>query len=187
MKKTIFSFFFLALFFSACEEETLSENIVAKPSAVKKEEFKEISYTLKTVDAKTIEFKSTPKGFNFKDYKGKKAVLIDVFASWCPPCIAEIPVLNELREKYKNDFEIVSVLFEKDKPLDEVMAFIQKHKIKYPVTVGKENFVLTEDLGKIRKVPEMFLFSKKGEFVNKFIGKTSKEELEKFIKIAVEN
>lgn len=173
--------------FTGCDtKSSFDESLVAK-TQTSNVQFEEVSYKLKTTDEKIIEFKSTEEGFDFKDYKGQKAVLIDVFATWCPPCIEELPILKELRERYKDNFEIVSVLFEKDKPLNEVMDFINKHEIKYPVTIGDENFILTQDLGNIQKVPEMFLFSKEGKFVNKFIGKTSKEELERFIKIAIEN
>lgn len=174
------------LVFTACEEKSsFDESAVAKTK--EKPAFQEISYKLKTTDGKEIKFKSTPTGFDFEDYKGKKAVLIDVFATWCPPCIEELPILKELREKYKDNFEIVSVLFEKDKPLNEVMDFINKYQIEYPVTVGEENFVIAKDLGNVQKIPEMFLFSKEGKFVNKFVGKTKKETLESFIKVAIEN
>ncbi len=176
------------LLFTACDNKSsFDESLVAKTEVTQEEPFQEVNYSLTTVDAKLIDFKSTPQGFDFADYKGKKAVLIDVFATWCPPCIEELPILKELREKYKDDFEIVSVLFEKDKPLEEVIAFINEHKIPYPVTVGEENFVLTKDLGDIKKIPEMFLFSKNGEFIKKFVGKTSKENLERYINIAIEN
>jgi len=53
--------------------------------------------------------------------------------------------------------------------------------------MGEENFRLAKELGDIKKVPEMFLFSKDGRFINKFVGKTSKEDLEQYIKMAIEN
>ena len=55
------------------------------------------------------------------------------------------------------------------------------------MTIGEENFVLAKDLGDIQKIPEKFLFSKDGEFIKKFVGNTSKESLEQYIKIAIEN
>jgi len=53
--------------------------------------------------------------------------------------------------------------------------------------MGEENFRLAKELGDIKRVPEMFLFSKDGKFVNKFVGETTKDNLEKFIKLAIEN
>ncbi|GGD47163.1 hypothetical protein GCM10012288_21740 [Malaciobacter pacificus] len=188
MIKTLVGLLSIMLLFTACDNKSsFDESLVAKTEVVEEKPFEPVDYALTTVDAKIIEFQSTPEGFNFNDYKGKKAVLIDVFATWCPPCIEDIPVFKELREKYKDDFEIVSVLFEKDKPLEEVLEFINKYNIPYPVTIGEENFVLAKDLGDIQKIPEKFLFSKDGEFIKKFVGNTSKESLEQYIKIAIEN
>ena len=70
---------------------------------------------------------------------------------------------------------------------EKVLEFIKKFGINYPITMGDDNFVLAKELGDIKKVPEMFLFSKEGKFVNKFIGATAKEDLEHFINVAIEN
>ena len=53
--------------------------------------------------------------------------------------------------------------------------------------MGDENFRLAKELGDVKKVPEMFLFSKNGKFVKKFIGKIPKEELDQYIKMAIGN
>ena len=95
--------------------------------------------------------------------------------------------MKEVREKYKDNFEIVSVLFEQDKTKEEIVQFIAKHGITYPITMGEENFKLAKELGDVKKVPEMFLFSKNGKFIKKFVGKVPKEELEQYIKMAIEN
>lgn len=191
MKKSlILGLVFVAGLFCGCDTKTsIDDSVIAKTSPKEEKDVKFVSsnFTLITTDEKFITFKSTEKGLDFDEFKGKKAVLIDVFATWCPPCIEEIPTLIELKEKHKNDFEIVSVLFEKDKSKEEILNFIAQHKINYPITMGEENFRLAKELGDIKRVPEMFLFSKDGKFVTKFIGKTSKEDLEKYIKIAIEN
>lgn len=67
------------------------------------------------------------------------------------------------------------------------MDFIKKYEIEYPVTVGEENFKLAKQLGDVKKIPEMFLFTKEGRFVKKFVGKTSKEDLEQYINLAIKN
>lgn len=186
-KVLITSLITIFLLFTGCDtKSSIDESMIAKSEpSTQKEEFVSQTFKLVTTEDKIIEFTSTPEGLDFKDYKAKKAVLIDVFATWCPPCIEELPILKELREKYKDDFEIVSVLFEKDKPKAEVLEFIKKHSIEYPITIGEENFKLAKELGDIKKIPEMFLFSKNGEFIHKFIGKTSKEKLEDFILKAI--
>lgn len=189
MKKSLLGLFVLGFLFVGCDSKSpIDDSVIAKKSLQEnKYEFVSQSFNLITTDEKFISFKSTTNGLDFDEFKGKKAILIDVFATWCPPCIEEIPVLKEVREKYKDNFEIVSVLFEQDKTKEEIVQFIAKHGITYPITMGEENFRLAKELGDIKKVPEMFLFSKDGKFVKKFVGKIPKEELEQYIKIAIEN
>lgn len=174
-----------AVLFTGCDDKEKIDEKVISIDRDKSSEFVSQSFKLVTHDGKNIQFKSTQQGFDFSEFKGKKAVLIDVFATWCQPCIEEIPVLKELKEKYKDDLEIVSVLFEKEKTPEEIAEFIKEHGINYPITIGDENFALAQALGDIQKVPEMFLFSKDGEFVEKFVGKTTLEEFEENIKIAI--
>ena len=176
--------------FNGCDDKSaIDEKVIAKkmPSKESTKAFVSQSFNLVTVDDKTISFKTTETGIDFDNYKGQKAILIDVFATWCPPCIDELPILKEVKEKYKDKFEILSVLCEKDKDKKEILEFINSNQINYPITIGEENFKLAKELGNIQKIPEMFLFSKDGKFIKKFIGKTSKEELEKYIQIAIEN
>ena len=191
MKKNfLISLVVLGFLFGGCDNKTtIDESVIAKKTVVKETNnaFVSQSFNLVTVDDKTISFKTTQTGIDFDNYKGQKAILIDVFATWCPPCIEELPILKEVKEKYKDNFEIVSVLFEKDKDKKEILEFISKNQINYPITLGEENFKLAKELGNVQKIPEMFLFSKDGKFIKKFIGKTSKEELEKYIQIAIEN
>ncbi len=188
MKKSfLIGLMFIGFLYSGCDNKsTIDDSVIAKKS-LQESKFEAKTFNLTTTDEKVISFKTTEEGINFDEFKGKKAVLIDVFATWCPPCIEEIPVLKEIKEKYKDNFEIVSVLFEQDKPKSEVLDFIAKYGINYPITMGEENFKLAKELGNVQKVPEMFLFSKDGKFVKKFIGKTAKEEFEQYIKTAIEN
>ena len=191
MKKSLIGLVVIGFLFSACDNKTtIDESVIVKSTSQDSSDNKEFvseNFTLLTTDEKFITLKSTTQGFDFEEFKGKKAILVDVFATWCPPCIEEIPILKELREKYKNDFEIVSVLFEKDKPKQEILDFITKYQIEYPITVGEENFKLAKQLGDVKKIPEMFLFTKDGRFVKRFVGKTSKEDLEQYINLAIKN
>lgn len=189
--KYFFATLITSLFlFTGCDSKSeIDESLIANTENNNPiiEEFKAKTFKLTTTDGKTIELTTTKNGLDFKDFKGKKAVLVDVFATWCPPCIKGLPVLKEVREKYKDDFEIVSVLFEKeeDKPKSEVLEFIKKHSITYPITLGEENFELAKELGNVQKIPELFLYSKDGTFIKKFIGESDIEEYEKYIDIAI--
>ena len=106
-------------------------------------------------------------GFDVKD--GKKATLYVFFATWCPPCKAEIPHLNNLSEKFKNELNIVGVLLE-DKSEDEVKEFAQKYKIKYDVAVGEGNFLFEKAMGGINGLPSSALFTPRMRSTNGLSG-----------------
>lgn len=182
----IISFILFGFLFNGCDSKSIDGSVISK---VKKEQvvkFEPQSFELINIDGKSINFQSTTNGLDFEDFKGKKAVLVDIFATWCPPCIEGLPTLISLKDEYKDDFEIVSVLFKDDKTKEEMKKFIDEHKINYQIAIEGDNQKLSDELN-VKKVPEMFLFSKDGKFVKKFIGKVSKEELDEYIKIAIKN
>lgn len=177
------------LLFTGCDtKSSIDESMVAKPKDEKKvgQSFDSKEFKLTTVDGKTIELKTTLTGIDFKDYKGK-VVLVDVFATWCPPCIKGIPDMNKLKQKYDGNFEIVSVLFQDNKTKEEMQEFIKKHNIQYPVTIGDENTRFAKDLGEVTKVPEYYLYDKDGNYIKKFVGETDKSLFERYIDKAINN
>jgi thiredoxin len=121
-------------------------------------------------------------GFDVKD--GKKATLYVFFATWCPPCKAEIPSLNNLSEKFKNELNIVAVLLE-DKSEDEVKEFAQKYKIKYDIAVGEGNFLFEKAMGGIKGLPASALFKANGDYAQGYIGLVPEEMLETDINRAI--
>lgn len=189
MKKVLIiilsSFVFL---FTACDSSSYidAKSLAKTKIEAEKKEFEPTSFVLLTTDEKFIGFKTSKDGLDFDEFKGKKAVIVDIFATWCPPCIETIPKLREIKDKYSDSLEIVSVLFQDEKTIEEMKEFIKEYQINYPITMGEENQKLADELG-VTKVPEMFLFSKSGKFIHKFVGNVPKEELEKYLKIAMEN
>jgi len=173
-----------ALFFIGCESKPQKAQEVQSTLVQKKEILKADNYTLTTTTGEKITFEVSD-GVLFSKQLNGKMVLINFWASWCKPCIKEMPTFVELQEKYKNDFIIIGVLFEKEKDEKELLAFMQKHKVNFPVTVGKENFVLAKAFDDIKMIPESFLYTKEGFFVEKFIGEIKKSKLENYIKSSI--
>lgn len=107
-----------------------------------------------------------------------KVVLINFWATWCPPCKEEIPMFNRVYEKYKDNFIIIGVLYEKDKNKDEVIDFIKQYNIKFPITISEnENFRMAKNFDNVQRVPESFLYSKNGKFLEKFLGLVDEKKL----------
>jgi thiol-disulfide isomerase/thioredoxin len=104
-----------------------------------------------------------------KDLEGK-VVILDFWATYCPPCIDEIPHLNALRAKYGDEnLRIVGLHVggEDDRPL--VPAFAERLKISYPLATPEEE--LTSFIFASRTdIPQTAIFDRKGVMVKKIIG-----------------
>ena len=157
------------------KSENLNKDSVA-PKASESSQNNEIKdITLKLLNGSTMQITKRSDGFDVKD--GKKATLYVFFATWCPPCKAEIPHLNNLSEKFKNELNIVGVLLE-DKSEDEVKEFAQKYKVKYDIAVGDGNFLFEKAIGGIKGLPASALFKANGDYVQGYIGLVPEEMLE---------
>lgn len=182
MKKTLLylTFSFILLFLAGCESETKQAKVVEK-SPNKQERIEPL--VLNTLDGKTIKMNLDNNILVSEDLNNKgKIVLVNFWATWCPPCIKEIPMFNEMYEKYGDRLEIVGILYERDKDINEINAFIKEHKMKFPVTIGENNFIAAQMFGNVQKIPESFLFSEDGFMLRKFVGIVDEAVLEEFIK-----
>lgn len=172
------------LFFTGCESKPKQAQVIENVSADTQEISKTASYTLTTTKGEKITFEVSD-GVLFSKQLNDKMVLLNFWATWCPPCIKEMPSFIELQEAYKDDFVIIGVLFEKDKDKEELAAFMKEHKMNFPVTVGEENFKLAKELDDVEMIPESFLYSKEGFFIEKFTGEIKKSVLENHIKSSI--
>jgi thiol-disulfide isomerase/thioredoxin len=118
-----------------------------------------------------------PEGGSFKlsELKGK-VVLVDFWATWCPPCREQAPRLAALRTKYQSKgLEIVGLNL--DPPNDKalVMKFIKDAGINYPVGQGGRLFADaflsgTEDETGEAPIPQLFVFGRDGRLLEHFVG-----------------
>lgn len=107
------------------------------------------------------------KSFDIKTLRGK-VILVDFFASWCVPCIEELPRLKEIYAQYHDQgFEIIGV--GGDKP-EDLKKMISEHNI--PWTVVSEKLTVSKKLPSIERqygikaYPTMFLINREGKLVN---------------------
>ncbi len=110
-----------------------------------------------------------------KDYTGKW-LFINYWATWCPPCLREIPDLVYFHEKYKGtDAVVLGVNFENidDKQLRQ---FVHEHFMSYPVVSAKPD--MNGPFGSIPSLPTTFLISPKGELVASKAGMITLKNLE---------
>ena len=167
------------LLFTGCDSKEEKEEI-NQPAPVQKVEIN-TEFQLKTTNDGIINLKLENDKIILKDYPNK-IVLLNFFATWCPPCKAEIPNLIKLQNDYKNDFVIVSILLEDMKTHEELQKFITTFNINYPITNASENFDLAKSLGGIKSIPTMFLVDKDGNVFQKYVGLVPSEMMEIDIK-----
>jgi cytochrome c biogenesis protein CcmG/thiol:disulfide interchange protein DsbE len=118
-------------------------------------------FTLKLTNGKDIKL---------SDHKGK-IVIIDFWATWCPPCRRGIPDLIDIQKKYSKDVVVIGISLDTE-TIDEVIPFIKKFKINYPIAYGTAEVV--EAFGNIEAIPTSFIIDKSGQIVDKHIGLVDK-------------
>lgn len=101
-----------------------------------------------------------------------KVVLLNFWATWCPPCREEIPELIELANKYKNDLLIIGISMD-DGPPEEVKQFAQSAGINYPIVMRSRELV--GEYGGVPALPTSFVVNKDGKVVQKHEGLFSPE------------
>ncbi|MEJ2568608.1 MAG: TlpA disulfide reductase family protein [candidate division WOR-3 bacterium] len=112
------------------------------------------------------------------DYRGK-VVLVNFWATWCPPCMVEIPHLIELYRKYKENGVVILGL-SLDTDLKRIKIFVEKNNMEYPVLVEARDLIKTYA---IKGIPTAYLIDKDGIIVEKFVGYTpgAEKDIEKLI------
>ena len=124
---------------------------------------------------------SVPGGATIKlsDYKGK-VVLVNFWATWCPPCREEIPDFIKVRDSLKTQgFEILGIAMDEG-GAKVVAPFAKEYGITYPLAVG--NNQVTRSYGGIRGIPTSFLVDREGKIVQKWVGMVSEETLTNAVK-----
>ncbi len=128
------------------------------------------TWELKSVDGKTV------KSSEFKD----KVLILDFWATWCPPCVKEIPGFIELQKEYGDKgLVVIGVSLDQDGP-GVVRKFMDKMNVNYPIVMGDDKIV--EDFGGIEGIPTTFIIDKSGKIVNKHVGYVEKSVFEDEIK-----
>jgi len=126
-------------------------------------------FTLTSLDGKEVKL---------SDLRGKP-VLVNFWATWCPPCRAEIPeIVQTYKETHKDNYEIVGIATQSDRPTIE--AFAKEFGILFPVLPDADNRI-TSDLYHVIPIPTSFFIDKDGIIRDIHIGPVDRTLLEKWL------
>ena len=94
-----------------------------------------------------------------------KVVLVDLWATWCVPCIAELPHLEELSETFgEDDFLMLGIVLESGER-EDVMEFVAKHNVTYTQVMGEQD--TSEAFGPVLAYPTKYLIDRRGNVVKR--------------------
>lgn len=109
-----------------------------------------------------------------------QVLLVTFFATWCPPCIQEIPTYIDLQKSYKQKgFSVIAFSLDQGDP-EPLYKLIEKYRINYPVLLADDEVI--EGFGGVTGIPVTFLVNRQGEIVKKYLGYVEHDVLEKEIK-----
>ena len=112
------------------------------------------------------------------DYKGKW-VLVNFWATWCPPCLEEIPDLVEMHNARKeSDFVVIGIALSSSR--DSVNAFAKQMGISYPLIFGDDK--IAAQIGKVDALPTSYLYDPTGKLVSYQTGMVTRDAIEAFIR-----
>ena len=104
----------------------------------------------------------TGKTISLEDYRGK-VVLVDFWASWCPPCLESLPAYERIRQEIGPEaFEVIAINV--DENTADGLQFLEKRPVSYPVLADPSGII-----GKpynVRSLPRVFLIDQEGNTVN---------------------
>lgn len=134
---------------------------------------------LLSFQVQAFQFQDTAgKIHKLEDYKGRW-VLVNFWATWCPPCLKEIPDLIALHENRK-DIMVIGVAMDFG-DAQVVMDFVRSMSVTYPIVLGDRR--IASQLDEISLLPSTYFFDPQGNPAARQLGIISREDIEKFIEL----
>ena len=140
----------------------------------------DIKVTTIDYDSNVLQFSDLENNiFTIQDFKGKN-LFINYWATWCNPCLAEMPYMAELYEKYKDEEDIIFLYLSREK-LETIKDYIPKDESLQQLPIYK--IVTDDEFFATSGIPTTFIINSDGEVISKELGSAfwNDESVFKFI------
>ena len=112
------------------------------------------------------------------DYRGQ-VVLVNLWATWCPPCKAEMPALESFYKKHKDQGFTVVAINDGD-PTKDVLQFVKDYKLTFPVWLDP-TYIATEQAFKSLNLPTSYVIDRNGMVQLQWVGGISRKMLDRYV------
>ncbi|MBF0447694.1 MAG: TlpA family protein disulfide reductase [Magnetococcales bacterium] len=121
--------------------------------------------------------------FRLVDFKGQ-VLVINFWATWCPPCLAEIPELIQFQKEYAaKGVKVIGINFMERPNVERLSEFMKKQGMNYPVVLGEvaEMQKFAREMGGVFGLPITKFLDREGQIVNSHVGGITLEQLINFV------
>lgn len=116
------------------------------------------------------------------DYRGK-AVLLNFWATWCPPCKVEMPWFVDLQKQYGKDGLVILGVAMDDSEPGTIAKFASDLGVNYTVLLGTDK--VSDDYGDVQYLPTTFFIGRNGAIVDKLTGLLDRKDIEDDVRKAL--
>lgn len=120
---------------------------------------------------------------SLEEYRGQ-VVLVNLWATWCPPCREEMPALETFFRRHVDEGFVIVAINDGD-PDAEVIQFVEDYGLTFPVWLDP-TYTATEQSFKTLNLPSSFVIDRQGQIVLRWVGGVSLNTLEKYVTPIIE-
>ncbi len=152
--------------FLACAPKTATHTVSQAPTTGPA---KATDFTLRSTDGRSV---------RLSDYLGRDVVMLNFWATWCVPCLGEMPELEKLHQKYKDQgLTIIGISMDGPETIANVDSTVRRYGVSYPIVLDEETRVVAA-YNPTRDAPFGVLIDREGRIIETRLGYAPGDEVE---------